>query len=302
MKLRRYVMRNHCKWQVAAQQHNEDYMRISLLIAAASALALTACAGDKPMDVDANAAAVQAATDAGYCTDFGPQTPRDITFKDGLNMADFKMAPSASDMSLCNIHTHTNAEHKGPGFSVFVGDSDNGGYACNDTSALTASELEMPEGMDYKGVKPGQTIEVHWVHTSCDVTPGEGLGSCLTDTCTDPLLRVETQVFLVVNDDDALDFMDYAYGGNMVDGRPQAKAIPSGTGTPVVFRGSTTGPSYDQKVCSPMKVTWSVRPDCAKLDIKSLDAWAESGNVFNETKSHGVRQLVTDPALISPIK
>ncbi len=277
-------------------------MRISLLIAAASALALTACAGDKTADAEKSAAAIQAATDAGYCTDFGPQTPRDISFKGGLNMADFEMAPKSADMSLCNIHTHTNAEHKGPGFSVFVGDNDNGGYACNDTEALTASELAMPEGMDFKGVKPGQTVEVHWVHTSCDVKPGEGLGSCLTDTCTDPLLRVETQVFLVVNDDDALDFMDYAYGGNMVDGRPQPKAIPSGTGTPVVFRGSTTGPSYDQKVCSPMKVTWSVRPNCAKLDIKSLDDWAESGNVFNETKSHGVRQLVTDPALISPIQ
>lgn len=155
----------------------------------------------------------------------------------------------------------------------------------------------------YKGVKPGDTIEVHWVHTSCDVSPGEGLGSCLTDSCTDPLLRVETQVFLVVNDpDNAYDFTKLAYGGTQRDGFHQAKKIPHETGKPVVFRGSTTGPSYTQSVCSPMKVTWSVRPQCARVDISSLHQWASEGNVFNETKSHGVRQLVTAPELISPIK
>jgi len=60
--------------------------------------------------------------------------------------------------------------------------------------------------------------------------------------------------------------------------------------------------NYTQSVCSPAQVTWSVRPQCQKLDIASLDAWAESGNVFNEKKSHGVRQLVTAPELLSAIK
>lgn len=143
---------------------------------------------------------------------------------------------------------------------------------------------------------------MHWVHTSCDIEPGEGLGSCLSETCTDPLLRVETQVFLVVNDRKAHNFMKYAYAGNIVDGKHQPKSLPSNTGTPVVFRGSTTGPSYNQTdTCSLFKVTWSVRPRCQKLDMASLHEWAESGNVFNETKSHGVRQLVTKPELISPI-
>lgn len=247
----------------------------------------------------------ETAPSSELCTDFGPQTPRDITFKAGKNMMEFPMAPSHREMNLCNIHTHTNAEHKGPGFSTFVNNTDNGGYACNDTDTLTEAQLTDPMNGKgaYKGVKPGDTIEVHWVHTSCDVTPGEGLGSCLTDTCTDPLLRVETQVFLVVNDpDNAYDFTELAYGGNMVDGFHQAKMIPNETGTPVVFRGSTTGPSFTQSVCSPLKVTWSVRPQCARVDISSLNKWASEGNVFNETKSHGVRQLVTAPELISPIK
>ena len=140
------------------------------------------------------------------------------------------------------------------------------------------------------------------VNTSCDITPGEGLGSCLNETCQDPLLRVEAQTFLIVNDTQAADFMDYVYDGNKVGGFHQAKSLPAGTGTPIVFRGSTTGPSYNQSVCSPMQVTWSVRPQCTKLDINSLNAWAKSGNVFNEKKSHGVRQLVTALELLSPIQ
>jgi hypothetical protein len=115
-------------------------------------------------------------------------------------------------------------------------------------------------------------------------------------------LRVETQVFLVVNDRNAANFMDYAYQGNIVGGLHQPLALPADTGTPIQFLGSTTGPSYTQSVCSPAQVTWSVRPQCQKLDIASLDAWAESGNVFNEKKSHGVRQLVTAQELLSPIR
>ena len=235
------------------------------------------------------------------CVDMGPQTPRDIANTAGQNKEKFPLAPAYTELHLCNIHTHTNAEHKGPGFSIFVSDADDGGFACNETPDLSEAELAPASG-PYKGVAPGDTIEVHWVHTSCDATPGEGLGACVPEGCDNPLLRVETQVFLVVNDMNALDFANVAYDGNMVDERHQAKSIPSTTGEPIVFRGSTTGPSYDSRQCSPARVTWSVRPRCAKLDINSLHRWAEQGNVFNETKSHGVRQLVTAVELLSPIE
>jgi hypothetical protein len=142
---------------------------------------------------------------------------------------------------------------------------------------------------------------VHWVYTSCDVTPGEGLGSCLSDACANPELRVEAQAFLLVNDPDALDFRDFDYAGAPVNGLHQPKALPTGTGRPVVFAGSTTGPSYSQEKCSPLQVTWSVRPRCARLDISSLHAWAEGSNVFKEVQSHGVRPLVTEPELLSEI-
>ena len=232
------------------------------------------------------------------CQGFGPQTPRDITEVAGTNERLFTIAPEASKMNLCNIHTHTNAEHKGPSFSVSAGTGDDGGWKCNASANLSASELaDAPGAM--KGVKPGDTIEVHWVHTSCAVTPGEGLGSCLSDACANPQLRVEAQTFLVVNDPSAASFLDYAYQGNVVDGLHQAKALPDG-GTTVVFQGSTTGPSYTEQTCSPLQVTWSVRPSCMKVDINSLHEWA-ADNPFNEAKSHGVRQLVTAPELLSPI-
>lgn len=282
-------------------------MKATFPTIAGLAVILAACGGGETSDAPAEVQAppppaVEAPTQtAGICVDAGPQTPRDISSVTGLNLADFPMAPASNQMNLCNIHTHTNAEHKGPDFSVFVNDSDYGGYACNATAELTEAELAPAPG-SYGKVKPGDTIEVHWVHTSCDATPGEGLGSCVPEGCTDPLLRVEAQTFLVVNDASAANFMDFAYGGNKVADLHQPRAIPASTGTPVLFRGSTTGPSYTQEKCSPFSVTWSVRPNCMKLDINSLHAWADSENVFNETKSHGVRQLVTAPELLSPIQ
>ena len=293
-------------------------MRSTILVACLSTVAILVLAGcaDEP-DAEAAPAQAVAAADvvataepdavapaAGLCLDMGPQTPRDISSTQGLNPVKFELAPESTAMNLCNIHTHTNAEHKGPGFSVFVNDSDSGGYACNDAASLTEAELTDPAGGNgaYQGVAPGDTIEVHWVHTSCDVEPGAGLGSCLSDTCTDPLLRVEAQVFLVVNDPEAIDFTQHVYDGTLRGGFHQPMALPEGTGEPVVFRGSTTGPSYDQSTCSPLQVTWSVRPQCARVDIGSLHRWAEAGNVFEETKSHGVRQLVTAPELLSEIE
>lgn len=237
------------------------------------------------------------------CKGYGPQAPRDISSVTGANGRIYTLAPEASQMNLCNLHTHTNAEHKGPGFSVYAGDGDHGGYKCNDTDSLTASELEDPGNGHgaFHGIKPGDTIEVHWVYSSCDVMPGEGLGSCVSEQCVNPDLRAEAQVFLVVNDANALDFADFTYDGNMVNGLHQAKLLPTGTGDPVVFIGSTTGPDYTQSNCSPLQATWSVRPNCAKVDVNSLYKWAETGNIFKENHSHGVRQLVTAPELLSEI-
>jgi hypothetical protein len=137
------------------------------------------------------------------------------------------------------------------------------------------------------------------VHTLCAVTPGEGLGSCLSDACANPQLRAEAQAFLVVNNPNALDF---AYGGNITNELHQARALPKGSGAPVVFQGSTTGPMYTARQCSPLQVTWSVRPSCLKIDIGSLHKRVADGNVFKENHAHGIRQLVTEMPLLAEIK
>jgi len=165
---------------------------------------------------------------------------------------------------------------------------------------LTKAELRPTTAKGCAGIKPGDTIEVHWVHSSCAIKPGKGLGSCLSKTCKNPVLRVEAQVFVVVNDASAADFSAYAYDPRTAQKLHQAKALPKGTGKPVVFHGSTTGPSYTQQKCSPFKVTWSVRPQCAKIHIDTLHAWCR-GNVFKEKYAHGVRELVTAPGLLAPI-
>ncbi|WP_375689813.1 delta-class carbonic anhydrase [Pseudooceanicola sp. LIPI14-2-Ac024] len=242
------------------------------------------------------------AKDGPLCLGYGPQAPRDIRSTAGLNAVRFAKAPPPEAMNLCNIHTHTNAEHAGPGFAIPAADGGRGGFLCAGLEALTPAQLVDPEGahVDPHGYAPGDTIEVHWVYSSCDVTPGEGLGACLSDTCGNPQLRVEAQVFLLVNDARAMNFLDFDHDRRRVAGRPQPRALPSGTGDPVVYPGSTTGPSYTQAACSPLQVTWSVRPDCAMLDIGSLRNWV-GRNVFHEHHSHGVRALVTAAELLAPL-
>jgi hypothetical protein len=244
---------------------------------------------------------IEAATEV--CDGFGPQTPRDIDQVSGENSVIFPFAVPYTSMNLCNIHFHENAEHKAAAFSVETAVNDNGlnqGYQCQIAQDLTEAEQQPYAENSCHGIEPGDTIEVHWVYSSCDVEPGPGLGACLSDACANPSLRVETQVFTVVNDENALNFLDYAQIVNS-DGYVQVSAIPEGTGDPVEFLGSTTGPKYTDAVCSPLQVSWSVRPECAKVNIASLSQWC-ADNVFEEDHAHGVRQLVTHSKLLAPIK
>lgn len=263
-------------------------------------LALASCSSDNTDHASTEAMP----TNDAVCEGFGPQTPRDIDQVAGENAVTFALAPDAKELNLCNIHFHNNAEHKAKDFSLYAGeghDGHGGGYQCSMSKTLSEAELKAPDVEACHGLKPGDTVEVHWVHSSCDVQPGEGLGSCLTETCTDPELRVETQVFTLVNDANALNFNDFSYDGNVVNGLHQAKSLPSNTGKAVEFLGSTTGPKYNAQVCSPLQVSWSVRPQCAKLDINSLASWC-GNNTFNEDHAHGVRKLVVNPKLLSEIK
>jgi hypothetical protein len=236
---------------------------------------------------------------------FGPQAPRDIDATAGINNISFEPAPAYSQMNLCNIHFHKNAEHKGGEFTKYAGNGDGKGYQTGYLYSGNLTEVELaPTNQDvcpgkHGNLYPGDTIEVHYVHSSAQIKPGPTLGSCLSESIKNPQLRVETQVYVLVNDNAAKDFAHLAEHG-MRDGMHQALNIPDNTGTPIQYPGSTTGPGYNEQG-SPFQVSWSVRPQITKVNIESVGKWCE-GNVFNEGYAHGVRNLVTDLNLLSKIR
>jgi hypothetical protein len=235
---------------------------------------------------------------------FGPQSPRDIDAKVGENSVQFSTAPKSSEMNLCNIHFHKYAEHKGGEFTKFMGNGDgmgNGtGFAYS--GKLSADELKPTAPAcpsSHGGLVPGDTIEVHYVHSTADVIPGESLGACLSPSIKNPQFRVEAQVYVLVNDESALDFAKLAEVREQ-GSYYQAVNIPKNSGSPVEYAGSTTGPKYNEEG-SPFQVTWSVRPKVQKVNIATVGEWCK-GNEFNEDHAHGVRNLVTNPALLSNMK
>ena len=245
-----------------------------------------------------NAMLLKATTGKG----FGPQSPRDIDSFVGSNPRRFGAAPSATEMNLCNIHFHKNAEHKGGEFTRYAGNGDGHGFdtGYQYTGSLTAAELaptaEAICPSSHGDLVPGDTIEAHYVYSSAQVVPGPTLGACLNESIKNPQLRVEAQVYVLVNDPRAADFRELTRHG-LVNGLHQAWKIPSDTGKPVQYPGSTTGPAYNEQG-SPFQVTWQVRPKVLKVNAQSVGAWCK-GNVFDEDHAHGVRNLVTSPELLA---
>jgi hypothetical protein len=236
---------------------------------------------------------------------FGPQTPRDIDSVKGTNPIQFSKAPASTKMNLCNIHFHKNAEYKGGEFTTYAGNGDGHGYLSgykysgqlthNEMAAVHAKICPSKHG----ALSVGDTIEVHYVYSTAAVKPGPTLGSCLSKSINNPQLRVEGQVYVLVNDKNALDFNKLTNYGKK-DGLYQALNIPSNTGTPVEYAGSTTGPKYNEKGSS-FQVSWSVRPKVAKVNIETVGEWCK-GNDFEEDHAHGVRNIVKNPALLSQIE
>jgi len=273
---------------------------ITLLLGSAAALA-TAMPEEAVSD-ETVAAQRSALADATEGLGFGPQSPRDIDALEGSNDRSFAAAPAATEMNLCNIHFHESAEHRGGEFTTYRGNGNGKGSGTGFVYSGELSEAELA-GLDerlgageYGDLVPGDTIEVHYVYTSAQVMPGPTLGACLSESVMNPQLRVEAQVFVLVNDENAADFIELTRV-EQVDGLQQAVNIPSDTGAPVQYTGSTTGPGHNE-TGSPLKVSWSVRPQVSKVNIHTVGAWLED-NVFDEDHAHGVRNLVMNPALLS---
>lgn len=285
------------------------------IVAAFVVLGLTACASTSEIQ-DAIDGTNDAVTDEVIASQranlavntegqgFGPQSPRDIDAIAGNNARTFQAAPDFTQMNLCNIHFHESAEHKGGEFTDFAGNGDGAGsgtgflYSGTLTEAETAPVDTVIGAGDYGDLTPGDTIEVHYVHTSAQVTPGPTLGACLSEAIMNPQLRVETQVFVLVNDTSANDFNNLMQV-EQVNGLYQAVNMLQNTGSPVQYAGSTTGPGFNE-VASPLQVSWSVRPSVSKVSIQSVAQWLDN-NVFEEKSAQGVRNLVVNQDLLSQI-
>ncbi|MBU0675833.1 MAG: cadmium carbonic anhydrase [Proteobacteria bacterium] len=223
------------------------------------------------------------------CVGSGPQAPRDIDNMAGTNPVFLSDAPAISEMNLCNVHFHRNAEHKAAAYSTYVEDGSNSGWACQEP-AVGHIGKDHVEYNGCQGISEGDTIEVHWVYTTCDtksagVKPiGAGLEACMTTTCSNPELRVAAQVF-VLQKNSELKFSD----------APQKHNDPI-----VTYSGSTTGTSFSNNHCSPFQVTWDVKTTCETLDIDNFSIWC-SNNKYNDNHAHGVRELVISEKLLSII-
>ncbi|WP_058022862.1 delta-class carbonic anhydrase [Pseudohongiella spirulinae] len=281
---------------------------LKLAVAAAAGLSVTGTlyADDTPQHVPDSVIEQQRHSLAAN-TDglgFGPQSPRDLTQTAGNNLRVFSKALDPAQMNLCNIHFHKNAEHRGGEFTSYAGNGDghghNTGFVYNGT--LTAAQLQATSAQicptEHGSLMPGDTIEAHYVFSSAQINPGPTLGACLSDATMNPQLHVEGQVFVLVNDRSALDFNELA-AHDVKSGYHQPLNMLTNTGTPIQYTGSTTGPSYNEQA-SPLQVSWSVRPNVAYVDIETVGEWCND-NTFDEAGAHGVRNLVINPDLLSPI-
>jgi hypothetical protein len=235
---------------------------------------------------------------------FGPQSPRDIDAHDGSNHRALSDALAVTEMTLSDIHFHENAEHKGGEFTTYAGNGDGHGYGTGFkyNGELTETELAPVDGKvgdsEHGDLVPGDTIEIHFVFSTAQATLGNGLGTCFSDAIGNPQLRVEVVIAVLLNDPNAADFNELAHIED-INGLNQVPNLPNDLGAPVDYDGSTTGPGYNEKG-SPFQVTWSVRPKVIKLDINSVGSWLAE-NEFGEDHAHGVRNLVMNPDLLSPI-
>lgn len=232
------------------------------------------------------------------CVKAGPQAPRDITSLAGSNSIAIAKAPPAGKMNLCDIHFHKFAEHRASGYTQLAGKGDHKGYVCNGHAPKSGGHTMGGHGPSTGcgGIETGDTVEVHWVFTTCDVKPGPTLGSCFSDTCKAPKLRVEARVFYLSDKKSAGNFSSFSdYSSGRV-------SVPAAKGA-VEYAGSTTGSGYNDGTCSPFKVTWNVSSACTPLQIASINNWCgKDKNAFKEDHAHGVRLLVKDTKLLSHIK
>jgi hypothetical protein len=237
------------------------------------------------------------------CDFAGPQTPRDVSGPDGSNsykVEGLQRTTSTEGMRVCNVRFHRFAEHRSQG--QYDVDKGRDGWACRSADASSGDLQAAPGedgGLDEEAlVRDGDTVEVQWAHTTCpqelideaiaaalekDPMASTGLAPC---ACPGAEIVFEARVFRI-SKDSGLDTL--------------TNTPPPPTGELARYFGSTTGTLYDGK-CSPIQSGWRVDRSCGELKLSALEGWLQDprgAKRFNESRPHGVRELVTDPKLLS---
>lgn len=114
----------------------------------------------------------------------------------------------------------------------------------------------------------------------------------ITGTNTAQTIGVQSQTFVVVNDDSDTYYYPDLFRGMIVD-----EANEFGTDI-ASYTGSTTGTARNNEICSPFTpITWQVDRKCHIINAKSFDEMcaqmkAQADNLSDDLYAHGSRELV----------
>lgn len=226
----------------------------------------------------------------GTCTDFlcvnaESQTPRNVT-KGAVGFMKTRSKPISSTKKLVhvNTHWHDGAEHFSEGEYDTLHENA-GGYFCDSLAKTATAAQLMPYAFKHcVDMDVGSTYEMHWVHSSGGTSIGGGLGGAFSRQAN-PLVLVQAQVFLVVNDN--------AYAQDEFIGGWVEDLMTDG----VKYQGSTTGTKYDNEVCSPYLVSWHVDRQCHMIAASTMDAMchdmAELYDMHVDVEAHASRIIVS---------
>jgi len=256
------------------------------------------------------------------CSVAEPQAPRDLT--DG---AVGHRRPKAAVLNhnqsmylpLTNVHYHLGAEHKSASYNDDAASTayDAGGHARRlagnkkprpgfmcETKSLTQEQRKPYKFQHCTGdVAVGKTYEIHYVHSSAGYSPEESLAAgveALSDGLggaangrglLNPMIVVKAVVVQLVN------------GAQLVDDLLHDWNVGPGHNDTVMYQGSTTGQSHDNKICSPYSITWHVDRACHKISPSSFDKLcADMFKVYGmqyDLEPHGSRKLVDPEYVVS---
>ncbi|CAE7835505.1 unnamed protein product [Symbiodinium sp. CCMP2592] len=251
-----------------------------------------------------------------YCRDAEPQSPRDVSSGFVGDMR-ARMKPldgdAIKDFTQVNLHWHLGAEHYSKGeYDIPVGkhlhyrhgvpewdghplvpEGTQPGFFCN---LRHYDDYLKPYDFQYcKHAKVGYTYEFHWVFSSAGPLEREfrifnGLGQAFNRS-KNPTAIVRGQVCRIINDERLRteDQIEEDYNNFIEQWREPY------LGDAVRYVGSTTGPSYNNEVCSPLQVNWHVDTKCCTLTAQTMDRtcqrMAELG-LTTDLAPHGSRELV----------